>query len=373
MSTIAAILATAGKILVAVLIFGVIIVVHELGHFLVAKLMGVKVNEFAIGMGPAFLKWGKGETKYSLRAFPIGGYCAMEGEDAESPDPRAFGSKRVWRRVLIVIAGAVMNLILGFVVLVVIFSAFMVPDSNGKVQFSSTTIAQLNEQSLAYASGLRAGDTIVRINGKRVVTDRDIAMLMQSDEDYTLDMQVKRVTDGAKQTVKLPAVQFDHAVDEKTGTRYLIYDFSVKGIERTPLSVITQAGKTEYSLATLVWRSLGEIITGKYGLNELSGPVGTVDAIGEAVENVTTAADIREGLNTLFMMVALITINVGIFNLLPLPALDGGRLMFLIYEGIFRHPVKPKYESMVHAIGLILLLLLMVVVTFSDITRLIGG
>lgn len=372
MVVIIAILGFAVKILVAILIFGIIILVHELGHFAVAKWTGVKVNEFSIGMGPALMKFGKKETQYSLRALPIGGYCAMEGEDDESPDPRSFGSKKVWQRICIIIAGALMNLVLGFVLLVVIFGFCMVPDANGAVKFTSTTIAQFDQNATSEASGLEVGDQIVRVNGKSVVTATDLSMLLQSDEDGVMDMVVVRNVDGVNKKVDLPNVTFQ--IQKKDGGKQvLIYDFKVKGIDRTPLTTVTEAGKMEYSVGTLIWRSLGDIVTGKYGLNELSGPVGTVSAIGDVVGQVTQQQDIRDGLYTLFMMVVLITVNVGIFNLLPLPALDGGRLMFLIYEGIFRHPVKPKYEGMVHAIGMALLLLLMLVVTFSDILKLIHG
>ena len=191
---------------------------------------------------------------------------------------------------------------------------------------------------------------------------------MQSDEDGIFPMTVKRTVDGKKQTVELPAVQFELQKNEETGGNILIYDFKVAPIKKTVLSTLAQAGKMEYSIGTLIWRSLGDIITGKYGLNELSGPVGTVDAIGDAVSQGQTV-----GMQSLIMLVVLITVNVGIFNLLPLPALDGGRLLFLAFEGIFRRPVNPKYEGMVHFVGLILLLLLMVVVTFSDIVKLFGG
>ncbi len=356
-------------ILVAILIFGVIILVHELGHFAMAKLMGIRVNEFAIGMGPTLLKFGKKETKYSLRAFPIGGFCAMEGEDSDSEDPRAFGSKKVWRRVLVVIAGAVMNLVLGYVLLVAYYGIYTQPAAEGQIAaYSSTIIAELPETASSYKTGLRVGDEIIKINGKRVVTDFDVANLMQSDEDGIFPMTVKRVVDGKKQTVELPAVQFELKKNEETGGNILIYDFKVAPIKKTVLSTLAQAGKMEYSIGVLIWRSLGDIITGKYGLNELSGPVGTVSAIGEAVAQVRTV-----GLESLIMLVVLITVNVGIFNLLPLPALDGGRLLFLAFEGVFRRPVNPKYEGLVHFIGLILLLLLMVVVTFSDIVKLFGG
>lgn len=393
------ILMTIGKILAALLVFGIIILVHEFGHFIVAKLTGVKVNEFAMGMGPKLLQFGKKETVYTLRLFPIGGFCAMEGEDEGAPtpsaiggnadraeddggepalpdeeevpaepDPRAFPNKKVWRRILIVVAGAAMNLVLGYVLLVAYYGIFTVPDASGKARFSSTIIASLPETAVSYQTGLRPGDEIVKIDGKHTVTDSDIVMIMQSDEDGIMDMTVRRAVDGKKKTVLLKGVQFQLEVGEN-GKNRLIYDFKVLGIEKTVWSTLVQAGKMEYSVATMIWRSLGDLITGKYGINDLSGPVGTMDIIGDAVAGANTS----EGMMTLIMLVVMITVNVGIFNLLPLPALDGGRLIFLLFEGIFRRPVPAKYEGMVHFIGLMLLLLLMVVVTFSDIWKIVAG
>lgn len=387
------------KILAAIFVFGIIILVHELGHFLMCKLMGVRVNEFAIGMGPKLLSFGKKETAYTLRLFPIGGFCAMEGEDEGAPtpsaiggnadraeddggepalpdeeevpaepDPRAFPNKKVWRRILIVVAGAAMNLVLGYVLLVAYYGIFTVPDASGKARFSSTIIASLPETAVSYQTGLRPGDEIVKIDGKHTVTDSDIVMIMQSDEDGIMDMTVRRAVDGKKKTVLLKGVQFQLEVGEN-GKNRLIYDFKVLGIEKTVWSTLVQAGKMEYSVATMIWRSLGDLITGKYGINDLSGPVGTMDIIGDAVAGANTS----EGMMTLIMLVVMITVNVGIFNLLPLPALDGGRLIFLLFEGIFRRPVPAKYEGMVHFIGLMLLLLLMVVVTFSDIWKIVAG
>ncbi|MDD2418406.1 MAG: site-2 protease family protein [Oscillospiraceae bacterium] len=365
------ILVTIGKILAAIFVFGIIIFVHELGHFIAARLMGVRVNEFSLGMGPKLFKFGKKETVYSLRLFPIGGFCAMEGEDEDSHHPRAFGSQKVWRRIIIIVSGVIMNILLGFLLLLIIYSTCIKPDSNGNVSFSSTVIGGFAENAPSYNTGLRVNDRILSINGKGVVTDKDIVILMQSDEDGIMDIVVRRQVDNKSEKIKIKNVQFE--IQKEDGRQILIYDFSVKGIKRTPLNTITQAVKMEYSVATLIWRSLGDIVSGKYGLNELSGPVGTVGVIGDAVAGVVDSEDIRDGTFNLLMMVVFITVNVGIFNLLPLPALDGGRLIFLIYEGVFRRPVKPKYEGMIHAIGLILLLLLMVFVTFSDISRLITG
>ncbi|MCI9414665.1 MAG: site-2 protease family protein [Clostridiales bacterium] len=374
MTDILDILITILKILIAILVFGIIILVHELGHFFVAKLMGVKVNEFAIGMGPRLLKFGKKETVYSLRAFPVGGFCAMEGEDADSPDPRAFGQKKVWRRVLIVIAGAVMNLVLGYVLLTAYYGIYTQPRSADQpAMYSSTTIARLDEDKQSYQTGLRPGDQILKIDGKGVVTDFDITSIMQSDEDGVFDITVRREVDGKKQKVELKDVAFPLKTDEATGRRYLEYEFIVKGVNKTVLSTLAQAGKMEYSVGIMIWRSLGDILTGKYGLNDLSGPVGVVDAIGDAAMPSTPSGGFHVEWDTLLMMVVMITVNVGIFNLLPLPALDGGRLIFLIIEGIFRKPVPAKYEGWIHAAGLVLLLGLMVVVTFGDISRIITG
>lgn len=377
-----AFLMTVLKILAALLIFGIIIMVHEFGHFIVAKWMKVRVDEFAIGMGPKLFSWGKGETKYSLRLLPLGGFCAMEGEDEDAPTPaamggnadrelpavsdgRSFAEKPVWRRILIVVAGAAMNLVLGFLVLLVAVGFCVTPEKDGKVYFSSLTIAQLSETASSYKTGLRVGDTILQLDGESVITDMDVSMIMQSDEDGVFDITVRR--DGKK--VYLENVTFPLVEDAKTGVRYLDYEFLVQPVPRTFLTTIQQTGKTECSMAVMVWRSLGDLISGTYGLNDLSGPVGTVDYIGDAVSQAVSL----EGIYTLLQMVALITINVGVFNLLPLPALDGGRLLFLIFEGITRKKVPAKFEGLVHFIGLILLFLLMIVVTFSDVRRLITG
>ncbi len=375
-----AFLASVLKIVIALLIFGVIILVHEFGHFIVAKRMKVRVNEFAIGMGPKLVSWGKGETLYSLRLLPLGGFCAMEGEDEDAPTPAAMGGnanrevqpsengsladKPVWRRILIVVAGAAMNLLLGLLILLIAFGCMETKAPDGNAYFNSVTIAELPETSPAYQTGLRAGDTILKVDGTRIATDMDLSLVMQSDEDGVFDMLVRR--DGVKTALK--GVTFTLATDEESGMRYLKYDFKVLGIKRTVWSTVKQAGKMEYSLAVTVWRSLGDLLTGRYGLNDLSGPVGTVDYIGVAVSQAITL----EGMQSLFMMIALITVNVGVFNLLPLPALDGGRLLFLIIEGVTRKKVPAKFEGVVHFIGLILLFALMAVVTFSDIRKMIG-
>lgn len=382
-----------GRIAAAILVFGIIIMVHELGHFIAAKCMGVKVNEFAIGMGPKLFKFGKKETQYTLRLFPIGGYCAMEGEDSAGggevklnpddasseeleapdnppkPDPRAFNQKKVWRRMIIILAGPVMNLVLGFVLLIGYYGFCILPDADGRVQFSSTTIHSMEEDTPSYQTGLRPGDTILKVDGKTVFTDRDLAMLLQNDEDGVFDMQVRREVDGKPQKVHLEGVTFE-IVTEENGSRYLNYDFYVKGIPQTFTSTIVQSAKMECTVSVMIWRTLGGMLTGQYGLNDLSGPVGTVDAIGDVVVDAAKQEHWQIGLGNILMLVVLISVNVGLFNLLPVPALDGGRLLFLLIELVFRKPVPPKYEGMIHAIGLLLLFGLIILVTFSDILKL---
>lgn len=364
------------KILIAVLAFGLIIFIHELGHFLVAKWMGIRVNEFALGMGPRILKFGKGETTYSWRLLPIGGYCAMEGENEASDDTRAFGNKAVWRRMLVVVAGATMNFLLGFVLLIVALGVCVQPaPGEERAAFCTTTIAELPETAPAYAGGLRAGDTILSINGASVLTDVDIAMLMQSDNDGVLEMRVRRTVDGAVKDITLPEVHFDILTDPATGTRYLSYGFTVMPEYKTVGTVLTRAARLEGTYTVMIWRSLGQLVRGQYGLNELSGPIGTADimadAAGEAVTEIVESSSL-DGLYSFLMIVVLITVNVGLFNLLPLPALDGGRLLFLLFELVARRPVPPKYENAVHVIGFVLLILLSIVIAFSDVFKLIG-
>ncbi len=345
-------------ILIAILIFGIIIMIHEMGHFTVAKLCGIKVNEFAIGMGPKIVSWGKGETKYSWRALPIGGFVSMEGEDDDSSDPRAFRHKKVWQRLLVVLAGAFMNLVLGFVILLIVTSC-----SDAVV---STTVADFySEDAVSHLSGLEAGDRIIKINGMSVYTDMDISYQFQIDEDAVFEMTVVR--NGQK--VVLPAVKFD-LTDVGDGSRAIHIDFRVVGENVTPASVISYSSRKFVSVARMIWLSLADLVKGKYSINDLSGPVGIVDAIGKVVGETQQGIAFGEMLANLCSFVVFITINVGIFNLLPIPALDGARAVFLIIEGIRRKPIKPEHEGMVHFIGMVALLILMLIVTVSDVLKL---
>lgn len=345
-------------ILVAVLIFGIIIIIHELGHFCVAKACHIKVNEFSIGMGPKILGWGKGETKYSWRLLPIGGYVAMEGEDEDSSDPRAFRHKKTWQRLLVILAGAIMNLVLGFVILVILTSF-----SDAIV---TTTVAKFeSDNATSHMTGLEVGDKIVNVNGSHIFSDTDLSYQLQTDEDMTFDMTVVR--DGKK--VSLSGVKFDSTVSAD-GTKNLHIDFLVVGDKVTPLTVIDYSARKFVSVAKMIWQSLADLVKGKYGINDLSGPVGIVGTIGDVVGSTQQGIAFGEMLMNLATLVVFITINVGIFNLLPIPALDGSRALFLIIEWIRRKPIKPEYEGVIHFVGLILLFGLMIVVTVFDVIKL---
>lgn len=381
-------------IVAAIVAFGIIIFIHELGHFLMARAMKVRVNEFAIGMGPKLFSFGKKETVYSLRLFPIGGFCAMEGEDegVETPralggntaaadteptaeeapqaaDSRSFSQKKVWQRMLITVAGAVMNLILGFLLLIPYFAISTPPNSKGEVLYGSTTLSRVPETAMSYKTGLRSGDTILNIDGTPIISQFDLISALQSDEDGVFNMVVRREVDGEQEKVNLEGVTFEIKVNEETGARTLIYDFTVLGVEQNVWTTIAEAAKTEVSLGLWVWNSLGDLITGKYGLNDLSGPIGTVDVMSEAVTDAVKSDGLGAGISYMLYLMSLITVNLGIFNLLPIPALDGGRLVFLIAEGITRRRVPPKVEGIINIVGLALLMLLMIVVAGSDIFK----
>ncbi len=342
-------------ILIAILFFGLIIFFHELGHFTFAKLFKVKVNEFAMGMGPTLFKFKKGETKYALRLLPIGGFVSMEGEDEESENKGALCNKPAWQRFIIIAAGGVINLIMGVIIVALMLSQM---DLIGLPEIHS-----FHENSVSSQYGLQEKDKIKKINGKNVYSEYDLSFLMTRDEDGVFDFVVER--EGKKITLK--DVKFE--TYDNNGKLTIVYDFIIRGVEPTFLNVAKNAVKESVSIGRIVWISLLDLVTGQYGLSDLSGPIGTVTYIADAAETAKQETDY----SYLLAMLAMITINIGLFNLLPLPALDGGRLFFLLIEMIFRKPVPRKYEGWVHAIGLVLLLVLMAVISFSDIWRLIKG
>lgn len=346
----------AWPILFALLFFGVIIMIHECGHFACAKLFKVKVNEFSLGMGPALFKRKKGDTLYAVRLFPIGGYVAMEGEDDASEDDRAFNKKPVWQKMIIVVAGALMNLILGFILMVLLLTT-------STDLIGTNTIKEFYPDAVSSQYGLQAGDRFVEIDGHHVWSEPDLSFLMSRSQDGVFDFVVER--DGEK--VTLNDVHF--ATEQQNGITLIQYDFIIIGEQPGFLNIVKNAFTQSASIVRMVWLSVFDLVTGRYGMSELAGPVGTVDIIAD----VTAQAVSSGSLTNLLTIMAFITINVGVANLLPLPALDGGRFLFLAVEAVRRKPVNPKYEGYVHAAGLALLLLLMVVVTYNDIARIVHG
>lgn len=340
----------------ALLFFGVIIMIHECGHFACAKLFKVKVNEFSLGMGPALFKRKKGDTLYAVRLFPIGGYVAMEGEDDASEDDRAFNKKPVWQKMIIVVAGALMNLILGFILMVLLLTT-------STDLIGTNTIKEFYPDAVSSQYGLQAGDRFLEIDGHHVWSELDLSFLMSRSQDGVFDFVVER--DGEK--VTLNDVHF--ATEQQNGVTLIQYDFIIIGEQPGFLNIVKNAFTQSASIVRMVWLSVFDLVTGRYGMSELAGPVGTVDIIAD----VTAQAVSSGSLTNLLTIMAFITINVGVANLLPLPALDGGRFLFLAIEAVRRKPVNPKYEGYVHAAGLVLLLLLMVVVTYNDIARIVHG
>lgn len=325
-----------------------LITIHEFGHFISAKALGVRVNEFAIGFGPTLFSIKGKETKYMLKLVPFGGYCAMEGEDSESFDDRAFCNKSAWRRFIIVAMGAIFNLILG----VIIVSITLIPQSS----FTSTVIAEFNENAASEKSGLKINDKIIEVEGRKIYTTYDLSYSFTNVDDGKLDITVLR--DGEKKLLK--NVNFETETED--GYRYITLDFKVYGIKKTFASFIKHTIDSTFSQCAVIWRSLFDLISGKYGISAISGPVGVTVAIGNVA---------KQSLMNVLPIMALITINLGLFNLLPIPALDGGRLLFILIEMIFRKPVPQKYETLVHTIGFIILIAFMIIIAAKDIWMLI--
>ena len=342
------------QIILAILAFGMLVIVHEFGHFITAKRGGVQVNEFWIGMGPTLLKKEHNGTLYCLKLLPFGGACVMEGEDEDSESEHAFGKASLPRRMLIVAAGALMNFLVGFLIVLAVIQ----PNGpNGG--YIVSTIDSVNPASTAAAAGgLQAGDEILEVDGYNILMRSDFEIALARGADTTYEVVVRR--DGEK--ITLPAVVLEATIEGEDGRKMIGLTFAEQ-----PDSIgmhINMAVRTSVNYARMVWASLGMLVTGQVGVDQLSGPVGVAEVMA------TTAS---YSIAAFLQLVAFISINLGVMNLLPLPALDGGRLVFLILEGIRRKPVPAKYEGYIHAAGLMLLLALMVYVTGQDILRIVEG
>ncbi|MBR0162148.1 MAG: site-2 protease family protein [Oscillospiraceae bacterium] len=344
-------------VLLAILIFGVLIAVHEFGHFLAAKLCNVKVNEFSVGMGPALLKKQKGETLYALRAIPLGGYCAMEGEDEATGDPRAFTSQPAWKRIIILVAGSFNNFLLG---LIVIFCLYL-----SATAFISPTIGGFIE-GCPYEgeNALQVGDRFVRIDGHRIWQYYDVGDFLDRG-DGTYDLVLQR---SGKRVV----------LNDFEMTRQLYPDQDrelfgfVFGYEEATLGVkIRYTWDTAMEFCRMVWMGLSQLFHGEVGIKDMSGPVGIVDMMAETGEQAESTSD---AIYNILYLGAFIAVNLAMMNMLPIPALDGGRVFLLIVtsvvELLIHRKLDPKYEGYIHAAGMVLLLALMAVIMFQDIVKL---
>jgi regulator of sigma E protease len=346
------------SIIFAILIFSFLIFIHEFGHFITAKLSGVQVNEFAMFMGPAIWKKQKGETLYSIRCIPIGGYCAMEGEDGDSDNPRAFGRVAWWKRLIILVAGAALNFLAGLLLVAIVYApaeAHVVP-----------VISHFESYATVDDHGLQVGDRLVEIDGSKVLLIDDVGILLMKNPGDYHDIVVER--DGV--LIELDDFYLErHEVTQEDGSTAMLCGFSYGQAEEFNFgSKVKFIWYTAIDWIRTVFWSLEMLITGQAGLKDMSGPVGIVQQMGQVADASETIADAI--LNLLYFG-AFLGVNLAVMNLLPIPALDGGRVVALLLttgiEALTHKKLNPKYEGYIHAAGMILLLGLMAIIMLKDI------
>ena len=350
-------------ILFAIVLFSFLIFIHEFGHFAAAKLSGVKVNEFSLFMGPAIWKKQKGETLYAIRTIPVGGYCAMEGEDGDSDNPRAFGKAAWWKRLIILVAGAAMNFIAGVLIMVVVclpVDRVVVPVIDSFESYSTVN----------GADGLQPGDRILELDGEKLYSYGDFSMLLALNEGDHHDLVVER--NGQKVALD-DLLMVMHPYTDETGTRMLYgMNFSVEDLDLS--GKLVYAWNQSLDTVRMVRISLQMLLTGKAGFMDMTGPVGIVQQMSTVAEKSKTWVD---ALTNMLYFGGFIAINLAVMNLLPIPALDGGRVVSLLItnavEKVTRKKINPRIEGYLHGAGMILLLLLMAFVMFKDIIFLFKG
>ncbi len=355
---------TAFTVILALLVFGFLIFIHEFGHYFTARLFKVTINEFSIGMGPKLVTYTSKKTniQYSLGMFPIGGYVAMVGEDEESDDPNAFNKKPAWQRFIITAAGATVNIVAGFLAMIIIVSCVNTANTvyGGTVEADRLT-EMYAEDTLdlsvrSDASGLLVGDEIVKINGKRVRIYDELSYEIMRNGVEPVDVTVKR--EGKEITIK--DVVFPTVVSG--GEKFGIIDFMITDyLDKNPISVLTMAVRRAALVMRMCWESIFDLISGRYSLSAVSGPVGISSAIGEAA---------RYGFISLLNITVIISMNLGFMNLLPIPALDGGRIFVILIEIITRKKLPARVEAIINGVGLAALLLLSVVIMIKDVVGL---
>lgn len=340
------------SIIIAILVFSVIVIFHELGHFWLAKANGIRVNEFSLGLGPTIVGFTKGDTKYSIKLLPFGGACAMEGEDEESDDEKAFGKKSVWARMSVVFAGPFFNFIMAFVVAIILI---------GLIGYDAPVIGEVLPDSAAQEAGLMAGDEITNINGHNIYVFREITMEVYKAKGNATEITFMR--DGEKHKVTA-----NPKWNEEEG-RYM-FGLMSEGSTKANIGTALKYGVLEvrFLIYTTI-ESLKMLFTGGASFNDVSGPVGIVKQVGDSY-SANASAGVLPAVCSVLSWIILLSGNLGVMNLLPLPALDGGRLVFLIIEAIRGKRVDPNKEAYVHFFGIILLLGFMVLVMFNDIRKL---
>ena len=350
------------SIIFAILLFSFLIFIHELGHFTAAKAFGVQVNEFSLFMGPAIFKKQRGETLYAIRCIPIGGYCAMEGEDGDSDNPRAFSRASWWKRFIILVAGAAMNFVTG----VVFIGIFMAPNESYILPVVSHV-----EEGCVFAEAIQPGDRIVQVDGEKIYTNSDFSLLMSLSDGTVHDLVIQR--DGEKIEYKNLNMEMREFPNEQ-GTMSMRYGFSFTQVDASFAQWAKETWLTSVDTVRLVRLSLQMLIGGQAGLSDVSGPVEIVHQMSE-VANASGSA--YYALLNLVYFGGFIAINLAVMNLLPIPALDGGRVVGLLLttavEAITRRKVNPKVEGYIHGAGMILLLGLMAVILFKDIFSILKG
>ncbi len=331
-------------IIIAIIMICILIFIHELGHFLAAKACGVKVNEFALGMGPKLLKKQKGDTLYTLRAIPIGGFCAMEGEDEESDDEHAFNNKPAGKKAFILVAGAGMNFILALILMIIV---------TYNMGFATLTVGRVVENSPAETAGIKVGDELVSVNGTNLDEWYDFTEIVSADKDgEAMDITVNR--DGEAITLSATPKK-----DEESG-RYIVGVATQR--EKSAFKSIVNGPKETLNMTKSMYVVLKQLVTGEVSTKDLSGPVGIVYMVDQSAS---------QGFMTFLYFIAMMSLNLAVINLLPFPALDGGRIIFLVIRKVTGKAITDRTEAVVHMIGMLLLLLLMVYVTWNDIAKFI--
>lgn len=346
-------------IILFIIIFGIVVISHELGHFLLAKAGGIHVVEFSVGMGPTLLAFQKGDTKYSLKLFPIGGACMFEGEDGLNekegePSPGAFPNANVWRRISTVAAGPLFNFILGFVIALALVNLQPIRDP---------VATKVQEGGAAMEAGLQDGDRIISLNGERIHLYDEIWLFNALYKEGDVEMVYER--DGNRYTtIIIPRYSEEYG-------RYMLGFSNADFVELKGLDPLKYAWyEMRYNVKS-TYKSLGMLFSGQVSRKDVAGPVGIANMVGQVYEQAKVYGW-KEVLEDMMNITLMLTVNLGIINLLPIPALDGGRLVFLFVEVIRGKPIPPEKEGMVHFIGLMFFMILMVVIFFNDLANLFG-